>query len=152
MGRRPRSWLDGAARGGHIGETSKIEHYRWSTTAASRSLSRDQGSSQITTCLIVFSWGALTIIWRTCILGLLQVGLLLIRDLLPGCPLALFVCTLVLLQRARSPLPGQPARLQTPQWSRRRFPHFCRNLADQVCVSWRRDLLSRGRPPSHGVR
>ena len=33
---------------------------RWaqrSTTAASRSLSRDQGSSQITTCLIVFSWG-----------------------------------------------------------------------------------------------
>ena len=27
-----------------------------STTAASRSLSRDQGSSQITTCLIVFSW------------------------------------------------------------------------------------------------
>ena len=60
MGRRPRSWLDGAARGGHIGETSKIEHYRWSTTAASRSLSRDQGSSQITTCLIVFSWGALT--------------------------------------------------------------------------------------------
>ena len=44
---------------GEFHSTCKKPRHRWaqrSTTAASRSLSRDQGSSQITTCLIVFSW------------------------------------------------------------------------------------------------
>ena len=29
------------------------------------------------------------------------------------------------------------------------FPHFCRNFADQVCVSWRRESLSRGGVGDH---
>ena len=79
--------------------------------------------------MIKYNWSIYTI------LGLL--GLLLIRDLLPSCPLALFVHALVVAKSA--PAATQAARALADAAA---ASSFFPTLAGQVCVSWRRYSLS----------